>query len=328
MPFSARALSRPFTARTADRSGARLPERSPLLAAALCVLAALPLTGCDRAASSAQAAPSAAAPASGAKPALAMARGRIDVEGGLLRLSPATSGVAQQVLVSEGQRIKRGQTLVMLDARLADADVQAAEAELKAAQVRLQVLRDRLPALRAAAERLRKAAQAGAAQGVLGDEAQQKVEQAQSEVAIADADLGTAKARLAQAAARRDQLVLRAPEDGLVLSVAAHAGALVQADTPAMVLLPSRKLIVRAEVNESFLPSIRPGMRAVVQGDGEAASAPFPAARVLRLSPLFGPSRLQDDQQRGPVRTVECVIEFESEPQARVGQIVRVSFHE
>ncbi|MDH0865360.1 HlyD family efflux transporter periplasmic adaptor subunit, partial [Mitsuaria sp. GD03876] len=259
---------------------------------------------------------------------VAMARGRVDVEGGLLRLSPATSGVAQQVLVAEGQRIKRGQTLLTLDGRLADADVQAAEAEQRAAQVRLQVLRERLPALRGAAERLRKAAQAGATQGVLADEAQQKVEQAQSEAAIAEADLGTAKARLAQATARRDQLVLRAPEDGVVLQVAAHAGAHVPSETAALVVMPARKLIVRAEVNESFLSSIRPGMRAVVQGDGESASTPFPKARVLRLSPLFGASKLQDDQQRGPARTVECVIEFESEPQARVGQIVRVSFHE
>ena len=40
--------------------------------------------------------------------------------------------------------------------------------------------------------------------------------------------------------------------------------------------------------------------------------------------------RLQDDQQRGPVRVIECVLVFEQAPAAavRVGQNVRVQFHE
>ena len=43
--------------------------------------------------------------------AVAVARGKIEVEGGLLDLSPAVAGVVQQLSVKEGQPLQRGQLL-------------------------------------------------------------------------------------------------------------------------------------------------------------------------------------------------------------------------
>ena len=96
-------------------------------------------------------------------------------------------------------------------------------------------------------------------------------------------------------------------------------------------LLPKRPFIVRAEVNESFVTAIREGMKALVtvDADGSAARQEFPAATVLRISPVYGAAKLQDDAQRGPVRVVECVLAFDQPPaNVKVGQNVRVSFHE
>jgi len=122
---------------------------------------------------------------------------------------------------------------------------------------------------------------------------------------------------------------LRIPE--VLVRLATHAGSQAVPGTPAVVLLPQRPLQVRAEINESFAAAVREGMRATVTLDADgAAQQQLPSARVLRISPVYGTARLQDDQQRGPVRVIECVLVFEQAPAAavRVGQNVRVQFHE
>jgi len=55
----------------------------------------------------------------------------------------------------------------------------------------------------------------------------------------------------------------------------------------------------------------------------------LPQARVTRISPLYGASRLDDETAlRSNVRVVDCFLEFDQAPDLRVGQDVRVSFHE
>jgi multidrug resistance efflux pump len=246
----------------------------------------------------------------------------------LLRLSLGATGIAQAVPVREGQRVTKGQVILQLDDRAARAELRTSRAQLQAARARMQASQGRLEPLRVMADRLRQAAQAGAGQEHLADEALQRLEQARADVGVASAEVQVAQGLHDQARARLAQLTLRAPEEGALIQLDAHAGVTVQPDRPVAVLLPHRRLIVRAEVNETFVDTLRPGMRAIVQTDGEATARELPAARLARLSQVFATSRLQEDNQRGPVRAVDCILEFETEPQARVGQIVRVSIYE
>jgi multidrug resistance efflux pump len=137
-----------------------------------------------------------------------------------------------------------------------------------------------------------------------------------------------ARSRIAMLQAQHARLSLLAPEDGVVLHVGVKPGQHAVAAAPALTLLPDRPLQVRAEVNESFIDKVRVGQRTVVTTDGDAAARTLPAARVVRVSPVLGAGRLQDDSHRGPARTVECILEFEQAPGARVGQNVKVSFHD
>jgi multidrug resistance efflux pump len=163
------------------------------------------------------------------------------------------------------------------------------------------------------------------------DEAVQALRDAQSEVDIAAAEVTVAKRKAEQLRALLQRHELRAPEAAVVVRLQAQGGSMLQSGSPVAVLLPKRPLIVRAEVNESFVTAIREGMKAqvTVDADGSAARQEFPAATVLRISPVYGTARLQDDAQRGPVRVVECVLAFDQPPaNVKVGQNVRVSFHE
>ena len=111
----------------------------------------------------------------------------------------------------------------------------------------------------------------------------------------------------------------------------------MQAAKPLLTLLPARALRLRAEVNEAFIGRIKLGMRARIRLDGDAldaatgarADAALPAARVVRVSPLFGASRLDDEAAaRGSVRVVDCFLEFDRPPPLRIGQTLRVEFHD
>ncbi|MBF9266790.1 HlyD family efflux transporter periplasmic adaptor subunit, partial [Paracidovorax cattleyae] len=161
------------------------------------------------------------------------------------------------------------------------------------------------------------------------EDAAQALRTAESDAAVAHAEAEVARRKLAQVRGQQARLELRAPEDGTVVHVRTQAGlrfATASGSHAAITLLPNRPLVVRAEINQSYAASVKPGMRASVTTDGDVTPAALPAARVVRISPVLGTSRLQEDAQRGPLRVVECVLEFDSPPEARPGQTVRVSF--
>lgn len=291
---------------------------------------ALMLSGCSPSKDSAPLIPVAAAQARG-NAAVAVARGKIDVDGGLLELAPAVSGVVRQLMVKEGQSVQKDQVLLRLADDASRADLAVAESELQLAQTKLKTRQARLPALKTTLSRWQAAAKAGAADLQSVDEATQALRDAQSEVDIAAAEASVAKSKVEQLRALQLRYELRAPEAATVVRLSTHAGSSVQAASNVLVLLPARPLIVRAEVNESFIPSVRVGMKATIvsDGDGAAGRQELPPATVERISPIYGTARLQDDTQRGPVRVVESVLVFAQPPaNVKVGQNVRVSFHE
>ncbi len=262
---------------------------------------------------------------------VAVARGKIEVEGGLLDLSPAVAGVVQQLSVKEGQSVQRGQLLLRLADDTGQADLAVAESEAQLAKARQKARAARLPQLKQTLSRWQAAAREGAADAQNVDEAAQALRDAQAEIDVAAAEAQVAQRKLEQLRAQHKRQELRAREAGTVVRLATHAGSQAVPGAPAVVLLPQRPLQVRAEINESFAAAVREGMRATVTLDADgAAQQQLPSARVLRISPVYGTARLQDDQQRGPVRVIECVLVFEQAPAAavRVGQNVRVQFHE
>ncbi|MDR0225824.1 MAG: HlyD family efflux transporter periplasmic adaptor subunit [Burkholderiaceae bacterium] len=311
---------------------ARTPAaRTPAALLAAVAVAAL-LAGCGPS-HDASANAAGAATGSRSQPAgtVAVARGKIEVEGGLLDLSPSVAGTVHQLAVKEGQSVQRGQLLLRLADDQLRAELAVAESEAQLAKARQKARAARLPQLRQTLARWQAAARDGAADAQGVDEAAQALRDAQAEIDVAAAEAQVAQSKLEQLRAQHKRQELRAPEAGTVVRLATHVGSQAVAGTPAVVLLPQRPLQVRAEINESFAAAVREGMQATVTLDADgAAPQQLPSARVLRISPVYGTARLQDDQQRGPVRVIECVLAFDQAPAAavRVGQNVRVQFHE
>lgn len=258
----------------------------------------------------------------------AIARGKIDVEGGLMPLSFSTEGNVTQVLVREGQQVEQGQLLIQQDKRMFDAEKNVSLSEMAVANAELQGLQKQVPELEQKVKRLNLAAQAGAAQMQLSDEAQLALQQLQTEVGTAQAQYNLARSKFNQIKTRGALLDLRAPFAGTIVKLNTHTGEFLTHGQEALVLLPQKPLIVRAELNESFLQSVKVGMPAKIQVDNDNGRVDLATARVTRISPIFIHSQLQDNTQQGAGRVVECILEFSTQPITRVGQNVVVSFYD
>lgn len=255
-----------------------------------------------------------------------MARGQVDVEGGLIRVSTPRDGRIEEVAAEDGDEVRAGDVLARLDTRRAEIAVGVAEAELAQAEAKAAVAKARLPATELQARRVGEAAGAGAATGQSADESAAAVAVLKAEIGAAEAAVKVARAHVEEAREELAARTLKAPVAGRIVRRSAHVGDVVslQAPTDLFQILPDRPRIVRAELNESYVDRVKPGMRAeVLRDSGDGPACP---ARVLRVGEVFGPGRLTDDPvERASARDVECVLQLEG-GEFRIGQRVLVRF--
>ena len=205
---------------------------------------------------------------------VALATGALEAPPGMdVRLAPITAGRLAQVLVAEGDKVRKGQVLARLDVQpLRDLVVQA-EAQL--AQARAQDSN--------AAIRLTRASQAFAA----GVAAGQEVDDARLQSDSAKANIRTAEATLSTASNQLARGELRAPFDGVVARLLAPAGEPVDPGKPVVEVARVEVLELRAPVAPGLAMRLRPGQAASLSIDASPGSD-FPAT-VLAVAPVLDP---------------------------------------
>jgi HlyD family secretion protein len=107
--------------------------------------------------------------------------------------------------------------------------------------------------------------------------------QQQAEIANAAASLQHARAQLAEARENRQDLTVKAPFDGTVVTRTAEPGEVVQAGTPIITLLDLGKVYLRGYVPEGQIGRIKVGQSAHIYLDSNAAKPV--AAEVSRIDP-------------------------------------------
>ena len=231
------------------------------------------------------------------------------------------------MLVHEGDQVKAGQLLASLDTEPSLLAIEAAQAQLAQAQAQLKLLAVKQVAARQRAQRLTAAVRAGAGDGQSADDAHEASAQIDAEQETDRASVSMANQKLAEARYELKQRSLVAPFDADVVQVSAQPGATVSPTSgPLFTLLPVKPRIVRAELNESFVGVIKPGMHAEVSANNDVAASRW-GAHVLRIGDVYGPATLENDPQvRANSRTVECVLAFDQPQDLRIGQRVLVRF--
>ncbi|MEP6938338.1 MAG: HlyD family efflux transporter periplasmic adaptor subunit [Rudaea sp.] len=285
------------------------------------ILAILALAACGK--------PPATAPAGGGAATqafVAIARGKVDVEGGLIHVAATRDGVVSEVRGNVGDDVKAGDILVVLDPKSAQIALDAVRAEIIAANAQVALLRSKSPALRVRASRIAEALRAGASSGQSADDARQALAELNAEIAVAEAGVATTRQKLRQAEYEVEARTLRAPLAARIVARTTHLGDVVSAQSAGdlVELLPEKPRIVRAELNEGFVAKVQVGMEAEITSD--ASPGKTWRGRVTRIGDVFGPSRLTEStQEPTDTRDVECILQLDSN-ELRVGQRVQARF--
>ncbi len=154
-------------------------------------------------------------------------------------LRPEISGRVVKINFREGQRVRRGASLLELDASVLDAEIAQTRAELALARSNSQRTDD-LHAKNFVSERAR-------------DEAR--------------SNLQVIEARLALAQARRDRSVIRAPFDGVVGIRQVAVGDYVREGADLVSIEDSRTVKIDFRLPERYLPQVRGGQKLSVTLD-------------------------------------------------------------
>jgi RND family efflux transporter MFP subunit len=155
------------------------------------------------------------------------------------RVGPIATGRIAEIKVREGERVVRGQELARIDD--------------DSARARIRELDARIGMLRADVARLRPLAKQGYS-------SQQSLERTESELEQVRASLAAARHAL-------DQLVLRAPVDGIVLRRDGELGETVGSDRTLFWIGTPYPLRAEAEVDEEDIPRVRVGHKVLIKAD-------------------------------------------------------------
>ena len=225
------------------------------------------------------------------------------------------TGVVDQVPVEEGQTVRKGQSLIVLQSRDLEAAVEQAAAQVAQARAKLvQMQTVALPSARAnrtqtaAAfanaqlnyDRLKRLVEQDSIARTTFDIAARDLETArgQDEAAeiqvrtngpdgadrkVAETELASDEAALASARAKLAYAVIRAPSDGVLISRNVEVGDVVAPGTVLMALSPAARTEILIDLDEKNLARLAIGQSAVVSADA-FPDQHFPA-RVTYVNP-------------------------------------------
>jgi HlyD family secretion protein len=260
-------------------------------------------------------------------PYVAVAEGKADVEGGVIQVAARTSGIISTVYVQEGDPVTKGQVLAQQENEAQRLAVQTAETAVQQAQAQIGQTEVQV---RTAAREYQRVEPLGASEIVprqLIDQDHDAIAAAQATLGVQHANVAAAQAKLAEARYALDQTIIRAPVNGRIVRRYANPGygASTLNVTPMFDLEPDGQHIVRAEVTEGAITSVRIGQ--IVQLSPEGDPSKVFLGKVLRAAGVFGARKLQSDDpsQRADERVVEVVVSADAAP-FLIGQRVLAKF--
>jgi len=191
-----------------------------------------------------------------------------------LKLAEAGVSVAQQrlELAREGSRPE--------EVRVAEEQVRVAEQALLQAQSderRRQVARDDVDAAKAAVRQAEAAVKASEAGLIQPQISLAEADQARADIAAAEAEVAILKTR-------QEDLIVKAPLDGIITDRQVNVGEFMQPQVPLMTLVALDSVYLEAQVPETEVPLLRPGMPARVTVDALPGRT-FPAT-VREIIPV------------------------------------------
>lgn len=229
-------------------------------------------------------------------------------------LSPETGGRIEEILVTEGDRVSKGDVLLRLASRDARARVELEKRSLDAARAR--EVEAEATATRAARdlERFRELARDRIVAESVLDQYRSASDVASAALVAAKAVVEQSKAALDVARVQLERTVLRAPFDGIVAEIDAEIGEWITPSPPGvpipavMEVFNPEAIYVSAPMDEVDVGKVRPGQAVRVTFDSYPGEA-LPG-KVIRVAPYVLDLREQN-------RTFDIEVALDDEEFAR-----------
>jgi RND family efflux transporter MFP subunit len=282
------------------------------------------LSGCGKIGAGAVNKPAGTGPPS---PFATIANGKVDIEGGVIEVAARRFGVIKDVLVHEGDGVRKGQILAREEDQELILAINSARAALAQSQSQLVLSEVNVRTAQREYERLTKLSSSNAVAVQQLDQARDTVATAQAQLGMQQAAIQSARAQLAQAEYNEELTNIRAPMDGKIIRRYANPG--VGASTLNVSnmfdLEPALPHIIRAEIVESAIPDVHVGQEAQIVP--EIDSSKVWTGHVIRIAATFGSRKLKSDSanEASDERVVEVVISADDTP-FLIGQRVMVKF--
>jgi multidrug resistance efflux pump len=234
--------------------------------------------------------------------------GRIEPEDGLIDLSSDQSGLIRKILIKEGDSVKQGQQLILLDNAVPVAQEAEAASRVKTETAQLSVIRTNIEE---AENNLRKAEQDLEKTRTLvarNAETKQNLEDAISDVNNKRIALQNQKANLAVSQQRINEIKqqvntanktlsrfsIYAPSNGLILEVSSKPGEAISVGQSFAQLAPEGKLTALCEIDELFADKVKIGQTAFIRYKGYADTVS--TGKVIYTAPYLKKKSLFSDQ--------------------------------
>lgn len=186
-------------------------------------------------------------------------------------LSAQVMGRVQQVLVREGDSVRAGQTLVILDGATLKSALDQSEAALKAAEKQQAAAETNAELAASTLARYRQLQLQKSVSPQEMDEVTRRAEAASTQADALRAQTDAMKAQLAGARTELSYTRIVAPFAGVITGRMADPGALASPGVPLLQIDSAGPLELEATVAESAIAFVRQGMKISVSIDGAAA---------------------------------------------------------
>ena len=224
--------------------------------------------------------------------------GTIEPAGREVFVSPPQTKEVVKIFVKEGDRVKEGQTICVLDSEVERAQLQAAEARIEAAKQVLAITQDDMKRKK--------------------DLYTKKVDsefnytQARLQVELEQINITVALKEAALARSRIDQLELKSPIDGKVYKCDVRLGETLSAGDNTRIILGSPDLWVRLFVEAYWKDRVTVGSEFSIYNS--ETDEQIGVGTVIFKAPYMGRRnfRTEDSQERFDTKFQEVVLEFVS----------------
>lgn len=220
-----------------------------------------------------------------------------------LHLAPLTAGRLVRLLKDEGDSVRRGDTIAVLEQPGLDALIGQRRAQARAAGLRVnEVAGAEADSARAANDLAR--AEPLHARSIISEQQYDALRAAAAAAAArlaamraAPSEATAAGAALAATVAIREELTIVAPEEGIVVTRYADVGEALSAGTPVVSLGIVRRPWIRAYVGDRSISRIKLGEAVTVRLDGADGAL---AGRIVDISPRaeFTPRAALTERER------------------------------